>query len=84
MPLRMGTHSPPSVLDLPHGEGLSRPISPLSSASSFVPQEYLKLLTPQELAIVVSVVQQVLDGQLPKSYIAEVCSGLNCVEHGTR
>jgi hypothetical protein len=73
-PLKMDSQSASSGIDLPGAEDWSSPISPLASASSFVPQEYLKLLTPQELAIVVSVVQQVLDGQLPKSSIAEVCS----------
>ena len=46
----------------------------LASASSFVPEECFQTLTPSELAIVVSVVQQVLDGKLPQGAIAEVCS----------
>jgi hypothetical protein len=46
--------------------------SPLASASSFIPEEYLKLLSPGELAIVIDVVQQVLDGTLPKTAIAKV------------
>ena len=46
--------------------------TPLTSASSFVPQEYMQTLTADELDIVVSVVQRVLDGELPKTAIAEV------------
>lgn len=62
----------------PHGtpaEGGS-PLTP--HACSFVPEEYQQLLTPTELAIVVGVVQRVLDGQLSKSAIAQVrsyCAG---------
>ena len=48
------------------------PPTQLTSASSFVPEEYLQLLCPEELKIVVDVVQKVLDGTLPKSAIAEV------------
>jgi hypothetical protein len=43
----------------------------LASASSLVPQEYLQQLRPDELAIVVSVVQRVLSGELPQSEIAQ-------------
>lgn len=49
--------------------------SQLTSASSFVPEEYLQFLSAEELQIVIDVVQQVLDGTLPKSAIADVRSG---------
>ena len=47
-------------------------------ACSFVPEEYQQLLTPTELAIVVGVVQRVLDGQLAKAAIAQVCGAPKC------
>lgn len=61
----------------PGSEDWLGPGTPLTSASSFVPEEYLKLLSPNELSIVIDVVQQVLDGTLPRTAIAEV-RGLTC------